>query len=402
MLEVILIIIFSLIVHLACYFYISRKEKNYFNIFFLFIFNVLPVSFVLEPLYIYYNGLFGSVYSYVFIYLSYAFNILAIVIGYRFIPDKLILKLPFSRIKSKSLIWGTIFIVAGFLVYLPVLIEFKEYIFQPREIYVRTRTGYGIFFFVSSSLSIIGFIIILFSRNVTVKIVLIAFVTVSLFLYLHGSKGQVVTIFIITALYYVYIKDWKIGIKKIALISTTASLLILGLFYLTTSYEYDNIFQILIGYSDYNRNAMLVIDNKNQNLYYGQLTYESNFYSRIPRILMPNKPKEYGGFRLAKQYFPDWFYAETGDPAFGIGVAYADFSDFAIIYELFFALLTGALVKIFINRLKLYKSPGDFIVVLFLSNISLISIGAAWLLPEHLFLAFFVNMILAIKVKVRG
>ncbi len=56
-------------------------------------------------------------------------------------------------------------------------------------------------------------------------------------------------------------------------------------------------------YSDYTRNAMLVIDSHFP-LQYGRLTVESQTFSRIPRFLMPSKPKNFGAFYLVDQFFP--------------------------------------------------------------------------------------------------
>jgi len=398
MIDVILIIIFSFFIHIGCYLYVSRKENNYLNVFFPTMIGLIPVNFIFEPLWLYYNGLFGSVYSYFYLYLCSTAIILSMSLAYVNTPNRLILKLPFSKIRAKPRFLSYSLLIIAFLIYLPVLIEFREFILEPREIYTRTRTGYGFYFFVSSFLAIIGFILLLFSRRVTVVNILIVTVLDAIFLYLHGSKGQVLVLLMILAFYYTYVKGWRVNIKKLVIVISTTATLVIGLFILTTSYEYDNIFKVMLGYSDYNRNAMIVID-KNDSNYGGRITFESNFYSRIPRSIMPNKPKDYGVFKLAKKYFPDWYYADTGSPAFGFGIQYADFGDYAVFYLIFWGVFTGFLLKVFINRLKLFESPGDFMIVLFLSGIVLIPLGDGYLLPEHLVVALLINMALAIKFK---
>lgn len=398
--QVIVTIFFSFLIHIYCYIYVSRKEDNYFNIFFPYMLFNIPVNFIFEPLWIYYYGLSGSVYSYEFIYATFSCVIIAMVIAFRLVRDSYIVKLPFSNPinKNNRKYLAYILFILAFLAYLPVLIEFREYLFSPREIYVRTRTGYGLNFFVSTFLAILSFICFLFYKGATRFKKIIFTTLIVIFVGLHGSKGQILYLFLILALYYVYVRNWKVGVKKFTFISIITSSLVVLTFFLTTTFEYDNIFQLMLSYSDYNRNAMIIIDKYDESFKEGRLTAESNFYARIPRAIMPDKPKDYGEFYLAKKYFPAWYYEDTGSPAFGIGLQYADFGDFSIIYLTIWGFITGLLLKLFINRLKKFRTPGDFIVVLFLSGIMLLPLGSGYLLPEHLFAGFLLNLLLSVKI----
>ncbi|TCD01963.1 hypothetical protein EZ449_19390 [Pedobacter frigidisoli] len=398
MIDVILIIGISFVIHIGFYFYAVKKEKNYINVFFPFMLSVIPVNFIFEPLWLYYYGTAGTTYAYFYVYFCSNVTISTMVWAYIKFPKGIIIDLPFSRVLPKARLLSYFLIIVASLVYLPVLLEFKEFIFEPREIYTRTRTGYGLYFFVSSFLAMIGFVLLLFSKNLTRSNIIIVTIFEAVFLFLHGSKGQVLILLLILAIFFTYVKDWKVNVKKMVVMLVSAGGLVVTLFILTTSYEYDNIFKVMLGYSDYNRNAMIVVDRDDSN-YHGQITYESNFYSRIPRALMPDKPKDYGVFKLAKKYFPEWYYADTGSPAFGYGIQYADFGIFALFYLAFWGCLTGALLKIFINRLQKFKTPGDFIVVLFLCGIVLIPLGDGYLLPEHLLTALIINMLLSLKFK---
>ncbi|MGM9476204.1 hypothetical protein ACS5PU_07230 [Pedobacter sp. GSP4] len=398
MFEVVAIICISFIIHIACYFYVIKNEKNYINVFFPFMLSVIPVNFIFEPLWLYYFGTAGTTFAYFYVYFCSNITIFMMVLGYIKFPKNLILALPFSYLRPKPRILSYLLITIAAIVYLPVLIEFKEFIFEPREIYTRTRTGYGLYFFVSSFLAMIGFVLLLFSKNLKRSNIIAITIFEAIFLFLHGSKGQVLILLLILAIYFTYVKNWKVNIRKMVIMLASAGGLVISLFILTTSYEYDNIFKVMLGYSDYNRNAMIVVDKDDSN-FNGQITYESNFYSRIPRALMPNKPKDYGVFKLAKKYFPEWYYADTGSPAFGYGIQYADFGVFAFFYLAFWGALTGVLLKIFINRLQRFKTPGDFIVVVFLAGIVLIPLGDGYLLPEHLITALIVNMLLSLKFK---
>jgi hypothetical protein len=102
----------------------------------------------------------------------------------------------------------------------------------------------------------------------------------------------------------------------------------------------------------------------------------------VPRILAPDKPKDYGGFRLASIYYPTWFEGDTGYPAFGIGVQYADFGVFAILLICVWSAMSGVAVSLLVNSLKSRLDPGRFIILLFFSGVVVIPLGAGYLLPE--------------------
>jgi hypothetical protein len=55
---------------------------------------------------------------------------------------------------------------------------------------------------------------------------------------------------------------------------------------------------------------------------------------------------DFGSLWLAEQHFPARFAANTGAPAFGIGVPYADFGDFAIVYWVLAAFLDGITMRL--------------------------------------------------------
>jgi O-antigen polymerase len=140
-------------------------------------------------------------------------------------------------------------------------------------------------------------------------------------------------------------------------------------------------------YSDYTRNAMLVIDS-HYPLQHGRLTIDSNMLGIVPRQLMPGKPKNFGTFALAEEFYPEWFDSDRGSPAFGVGLQFADFGLLAIPYLGLMAALKGWLARIFVNRLKLTKHPADFFMVVFLADISVFPIGVGWLLPEAVLVCF--------------
>jgi hypothetical protein len=75
--------------------------------------------------------------------------------------------------------------------------------------------------------------------------------------------------------------------------------------------------------------------------------------------------------------------ADEGAPDFGIGVQYADFGAFAIVYLALFAMLRGWLARIFVTRLDRSRHPADFLLLAFMAGLSVLPVGGAgWMLPE--------------------
>src|SRR5262249_36729826 len=131
-------------------------------------------------------------------------------------------------------------------------------------------------------------------------------------------------------------------------------------------------------YSDYTRNAMMVIDDKNLEPQLGRLRLEETIYGALPRTVFPDKPKDFGPFWLAKRYFPQRFDSETGAPAFGLGVAYADFGPFAAFYYFAAALATGVMLKLLVARLRQRPDPGTFLLFLVLMDMQLVPTGTVF------------------------
>jgi hypothetical protein len=156
--------------------------------------------------------------------------------------------------------------------------------------------------------------------------------------------------------------------------------------------------QGLSGYSDYTTNGMMVIDS-GIGPFYGRLTLENEVYPRIPRALDPGKPKDFGDLYLAEHFYPDRFVMEAGAPAFANGTWYADFGVFALPLQLVAGLLSGMMLKLFMRSLQRYRSPADFIMVLFACGVPLITLGSTFLLPESLLLAVIANALFSLRIR---
>ena len=379
------IICLSMFVTIGAFLVLAKREESYVNIFLPAVLFSVPALYLLPLLHI---GLFGteaSTYAYLYIYGSLAVESVAFVFGY-VRTQRRSLKLPFtwSYQNFDRLAIGCL-MLAG-IMYAPTLLQFREFLFDPRQIYNLTRTGFGPQFFLSSTLSYLAIILVLFADCSRLMKAGVIAVSTGLLL-LHGSKGEVLNGALILALYYVYVRQRKVGFKGALIVCTSLALIVLLLFAATMTLGDGpmEIVESLTRYSDYTRNAMLVIDSRVP-LQYGRLTIESNTIALVPRILMPDKRRNFGPFFLTERLFPDWYDAETS-PAFGLGVQYADFGVLAVIYIGLFAFFKGWLARLFVNRLQLYKHPGDFFVVAFLADIGLFPLGVGWFLPETLVVA---------------
>lgn len=339
--------------------------------------------FIPELFYTIENQVAGSFFGYNIIYGTYTIILLFYMLGY------LVTK---KNIKFKKLSYDInydltiIFILLSYLIYFPIIIEFSEFILTPRVIYEKTRVGYGLSYFTSTVFNYIALVLFLYEKKPIYKKIIYLFL-ILLMAYLHGSKGQFITILMIFISFNYVANENTINFWKFIVFSFASLLIAIFVFYLTTnSIELGNILNFIIYYADYSRNAIMLIDGNNMN-YLGQILFEDNLYSRIPRSLLFDKPKDYGSFMLAKQYFPDQFYLEQGIPSFGIGIYFADFSFFAIPILGIISLINGIFTKILKNSIEFANNPFQFVIMLYFIGVSLIPVGFGMLLPEHILIA---------------
>jgi O-antigen polymerase len=380
----------SLAVSLFAYFLVARREGSFLNILTPDYLIFIPALYFLPALYNHFYGAEASPYAFTYVYATVAVQNLVFALVYvRRSTKTLALPVSFSYRNFTPLAF--LFLALSFLVYLPILLEFPEYLLDPRQIYIHTRSGYGGSFFLSTALAYLSIIFILFSRQSwRVKGLVIAGATAVLSL--HGSKGAILAVLLFCGLYEVYVRHRRVRFLPALLIALATGIVVIGLFVATMGLTGSALeaLETITQYSDYSRNGMLVIDGHFP-LQYGRLTLESNVLAVIPRALMPNKPKNFGPLLLAEEFFPQQFDEDTGAPAFVVGVEYADFGVFAIVYLALFAAFRGWLARIFVNRLRQTKHPGDFVIMTFLAGVPLFSVGAGWLLPETVIAALFVR-----------
>jgi hypothetical protein len=392
-------VIVSLLIVAAAYLYVSKREGSYVNVLTPSFVTMIPAEYLLQIYHVLAFGDTSSTYAYMLSYGTYAAYTTAFALAYTWIRMPA-MRLPFDGYGAgRGRLPAYLLLIGAVCLYLPVLIKFRGEIADPRQIYTETRTGYGVYFFLSLTLAYLAFILLLFARRVG-KIELSLFLLLCVgFTWLQGSKGHMLGFIFILALHWVYVQGRRIRLFKFLIFTGTMAVLGLALFIVTTpALILQGGLEGLSGYSDYTRNGMLVIDS-GMGPFYGRLTLENQVYPRIPRVLDPDKPKDFGDLYLAEHFYPDRFVMQTGAPAFANGTWYADFGVMALPLLLAAGLLTGMMLKVFMRSLQTYRSPGDFIMVLFASGVPLITLGSTFLLPESILLAVIANALFCLRIR---
>jgi hypothetical protein len=201
-------------------------------------------------------------------------------------------------------------------------------------------------------------------------------------------------VLLILALHWTYVRGKTMSLASFVLFGAGMASAGLGAFLIINpSLLVDrNDLQGIAAYSDYTRNSLLLIDSDVGPLY-GRLSLEQQVYTRLPRPLFPDKPNDFGNIYLAEHFFPEAFQAGQGFPAFMFGIELADFGVLALPLLLLESFLSGMLLKIFMKSLRRHQGPGDYIMVLFASGLTLIPLSGAFLLPEMLILAVAANIL---------
>jgi hypothetical protein len=362
--------------------FISRHEGSYLNILTPAFIISIPACYLLPLFFIHVFGTDASSYAYVYVYATLTAENCAFVYAYTR-PSRSLIRLPLRYSYSNFDRLSFICLALAILMYAPVAFQFPEFLLDPRQIYAHTRTGFGINFYISSTLAYLAVILIQFSgRSRLIKglVILVAAVLLSL----HGSKAQMFSLVLLLALFEVYVKKRKLKLWLSLLVGVGLAVFLVLLFAasMTLGDSPADALEVISQYSDYTRNAMMVIDSHFP-LQYGKLTLEGQTIGRIPRLLMPKKPKSFGALYLDDQFYPEAMDADAGAPDFGMGVQYADFGALAIVYLAVFTMIRGWLARVFVDRLNRSRHPADFFLVAFLAEISLFPVGGVgWLLPE--------------------
>ncbi len=413
------LIFFSFLLILACYLFIARWEHKFIHIFFPSLFIFLSANYLLPVLYAYVTG--GTInysFGYVYVYLCYSIYFTIWMLSYRL---NVRLLPVFTRIRlfhvrtelrhdfdlSRFFLLSLLFIFLALLWYYPVITSFKQYLLTPREIYIRTRSGWGIFYYPSILFLKIGFIFGLYASKRFIYKLIVFFLSFPL-AYLYGSKAVIVSLFFLFLLYRAYVEDCSIGFLRALVYLVVGAMIILLSFKVTFHRIHDiGVFlKAISSYSDYTRNAIKLLDNYDyyfDNHFYGRLLLEDNFISKIPRKFWKDKPRSFGSFRLARAIYPEKFAKNVGDPSFGLlGRVYADFGVFAIFYLGIAAAIKGFFLRWAVNGLRKTKSIFYFVLALYFADIPLVFVGVGSAFLEHILIAIMVLFLSKINFSAFG
>lgn len=383
----VMIITASLLIISFAYFLIVRKDKSWINWMTPFFFLSLGARYIFPLIYLFVtDNPNGSRYAYLFCYTTYAFSMMSAALVYAYIkPIKL--RAPSGHNERLGLL-SWLLLLLGIVLYLPILIEFREFLTQPRRIYELTRSGYGPLFFGSTLLATLGFVTYLFNKRKGLFGTLVFYILCGALTFLHGSKGEILNYFLIWMLYQVYVNHKKVSAVAAISVVGFAAIATIGSYVLFSSAaDIVELFNNLTGYADGVRNAMRVIDDTQADYYLGRLTLENEIYSRIPRALMPSKPKDYGEFAIGKKYDPAQYRLDEGSPNYDIGFPYADFGPFTLIYLCVTSSVMAWLVSSFAASLRQRPTVERFIVFIFLAGVNVIPISGVFYLPETMIIA---------------
>lgn len=390
----------SLAVVVLAYLHVSAIDRSFVNVLTPAYAVFIPANYLVELFWLSYSRPAGSTYAYLLSYGSYAALFVGVAIGYSMKVGRVRLPLSVRATEGSAAVAWMVLLVA-WLLYLPVLVQFREHLGNPREIYELSRFGYGQYFFFSTMLCYFSVVLLLYSRAGIVQR-LVFFLVALFFAYLHGSKHHMLMPFFILAVWFVYARGRTVSITGFLLFIFLVATLGVGLFMVTNPgvLMYHGV-DGLIGYSGYTHNGMLVIDAGTGPMF-GSMSMEKEVFARTPRILFPDKPIHFGDLRLSAQFFPEETNMGTGAPAMGFGGLFADYGMAVPFLLLLLGFFKGILLRVFSNNVKSRGTPGDLIMLLFGAGIPLIPFSGVFLLPETIVLAVAANCLVSLVIITRA
>jgi len=381
---------------LLAYAYLSAKERSWFNILTPQLVLAIPAMYLAQLVRLQTVDEFFGVELYAYMYACYALPVVifAMTLIHVRLPSWLAVQSRPTVIVRNS---PYVFLGIGVLLFAPILLEFGDQILSPRAIYEKTRTGYGLNFFLSTTFAVLGMALYMFKENRKAWELLAVFVFCCAFGMAHGSKGQLFIFMLVPMLYWRYVAGKRVRLGQMTLLMIAFGGFMGFLFYFfAVGVELSNLVEMIAGYADYTSNGLMVMAD-NRPALMGQIFFEDNVFSRTPRLIFPDKPKDFGSFYLAQTYFPAAFELDQGVPAFGIGVQFADFKWLTLPVLCAAAFVMALITKRYILALRRFRHPGDFIVLLFLSGVSLLPLGVGFFLPEHIIIAWLVSFCLRLR-----
>lgn len=366
------------VVQLFFYGKFSQKIGSYFNVITPYFVLSFIKNIIVEILYISNFGGEGGLLSFHLVAAGNSLEIVAIVVGFMMFRGKD--AKVFVGVGSGYKFFSIILFVVAIILFLPVYAQFGNSIFlDSRSVYMETRTGYGVNYFFYIFLLKLSFIFSLFwlGRSLFRQILLLVFY--GALGVITGSKAAVLIFVVILFVYrYCSQNSKKYGLESFALVMA-AGFVVMGLAVVLlkpsqSDVELEDMVSALAVYADYNRNAQVVIDD-NRPLEFGKIIFEDYVISKVPRFLYPDKPKDFGSFSLAAEYFPQWFMEDTGSPSFGVGALYADFGSLFLVWIAISSAIQGWILGYCVYQFNRNKNPYWFVFMLSFAGFSLLTAG---------------------------
>src|SRR5260370_26651335 len=139
-------------------------EGSYINVLIPSLVVSIPAYYFLPGIYIQIFGTGASRYAFLYVYATLAAENVAFVYAYSRARAKVV-RLPFRFSYQNFGLVAWICLGLAVLVYVPLLMQFREFLLDPREIYRLTRTGFGPQFYISSILAYLAVILVLFTKR---------------------------------------------------------------------------------------------------------------------------------------------------------------------------------------------------------------------------------------------
>lgn len=364
---------------LGLYFYISLKQNAWVNGLLITTASLTLFNVILPILYQYNNADKNYDYQYILIY--YGVQFISLSLSYYYFSQTNRLNFEYAKevdqktlkVINKILLITILFIAFVILINIPF-----EYMKNPRLLYEKTRLGFGHIYFVVSALITLYLIFTIFTSKKYYYLIL-----VMVLFYFTGSKAKMILPIEIIFLYYFYVKSKdRNNIKKMLFLGLGVVIIFLGVYTLTSYYLPDKNIQTIInslsGYSDYNRNFLMLIEKlgKSNEYFGGLISLETNFVSLIPRVLWNGKPEIFGSFRLSYMIYPEWTLLFQGAPSFGpFGDYFADFGHWSLIIISIQNIIMGCCLAISEKNFIKHKNPITFMAFIIFIGMPILDIG---------------------------
>jgi len=288
-------------------------------------------------------------------------------------------KLKIPKLKNLKLTKSFLYIIIAIcaIPLFPMLLKFGLSVRGVRDFYEQVVFSQYSSFYAILKICITCLIIIAFiqKKRITTSILIL-----SIILIFSGSKMAILNTFIVFASLWEQYR--KMNYRKFTIIAVIAFIGIVGYHSLqNTNKNFDAIESALSYFDVYNQQtkAIEMFQSGKLEYYHGEIAV-SSYYKIIPRIIWPNKPKDYGFALLNYKIYPQYS-ADGYMPSFGLAYTFADFGWLSIILS---GVLTGFMQNMWYKEFLRNKKniPSFIIYMLSLDIVISLLLGMFYLLSN--------------------